>query len=69
MFIHEAILNTSEKKPYISRENEEWQEAAIKIWPTNTAECCVIMSQVSRSMRGWEPSKDDLLANDWVSTN
>lgn len=66
MYIHEAISKTTEERPYIRRDTEEWREFGLKIWPTNTCECCVITSNASRSLRGWQPFKEDLLADDWI---
>lgn len=66
MYIHEAIKETNEYLPCIRRSTEEWEEMEIRILPTNTCECCVISSKVSRGMRGWQPTKADLLADDWI---
>lgn len=71
VYIPEALRNTSRMKPYITRKSwayptENPTSAAIKILPTNSPDCCVIMS-VSRGIpcRGWEPTAGDLMADDW----
>ena len=69
MFIHEAIMATNEEKPNIQRNTGEWIGAGIKVWPTNTCECCIVSSEASRKSRGWQPFKEDLLADDWVTCN
>ena len=72
MHIHEAILNTTSKMPFITR--RAWAMAAIerpiiKILPTNTPDCCVMVSSYSKHgpCRGWQPCADDLKADDWVT--
>lgn len=71
MFIHEAIAARSSDKPYITRESWSYitdspVSAAVKILPTNTPDCCVIMSINSKNpCRGWQPMAEDLVANDW----
>lgn len=74
MNIKEAIENTTEDKPYITREmwNGErglWRGLDIKILPTNTPECCMVESATLSAPRSrWNPNKDDLTADDWTIT-
>jgi len=66
MYIHEAIAKMTDEKPYIQRDIKEWRELGIRIRPTSTCECCVISSKARRSSNGWQPFKEDLLADDWM---
>ena len=74
MYIHEAIKARTEEKPYITRESwnystSVWYNAAIKIMPTNTPDCCVIDSFATKNPGcRWNPTADDLTADDWVTT-
>lgn len=41
--------------------------AAFKLLPTNTPDCCIAVSVYESSPRkGWQPSAEDLMAEDWV---
>lgn len=71
MYIHEAIANTSSQKPFITRKAwilESAEHPIMKILPTNTPDCCVMVSSYSKHgpCRGWQPMSDDLKANDWI---
>lgn len=74
MFIHEAILSRSQGEPYITRKSWDYPatesvEAAIMILPTDTPDCCIIMSVNGKNpCRGWQPTAEDLAADDWVVT-
>lgn len=71
MLIQDAIKARTADKPFIVR--KRWQEEyggyawkGCKILPTSTPDYCLIMSGYSRNpCRGWEPSAEDLLADDW----
>lgn len=74
MNIRDAILARTEDKPFITREKWKGQMAGAiaehkmpKILPTDSVDCCVITSFSSREpCRGWQPTQDDLLAEDWI---
>lgn len=74
MFIHEAIQRRVLDKPYITRKAwdhlaTESVETAIMILPTNTPDCCIIMSANGKNpCRGWQPTAEDLVADDWMVT-
>lgn len=74
MNISEAIQARTEQKPFITRkkwrsEFSTWQAADIKIQPTDSPDCCIVMSRVNKSpSRGWQPTAEDLLADDWYVT-
>lgn len=70
MYIHEAIQATTIEKPYITRRS--WSRLSakpnggIKIQPTNSPDCCIVMSDaMGNPRRGWEPRASDLAAYDW----
>lgn len=73
MYINEAIKARTADAPYIARakwheEFGSWRAADIKIQPTNSPDCCIIMSKFNRSPnRGWQPTAEDLLADDWIT--
>lgn len=72
MYIHEAIKSRTVEKPFIARESwrdelSPWKACDFKIHPTDTPDCCIIESKVNRSpYRGWQPTKENLLADDWI---
>lgn len=49
----------------ITRENEAYQN--VTIIPTNTDLCMVISNGKSSAVR-WQPSAEDLVAEDWIVT-
>ena len=70
VYIHEAIMNTTRKKPFITRKawDMDFSELPIiKLLPTDTPDCCLIVSECSAHgpRRGWEPKAADLIADDW----
>lgn len=72
MFIHEAIASRTAEASFITREKwrNEWEVAEIKIQPTNSPDCCIVVSKVNRSpYRGWQPTADDLMAEDWITSD
>lgn len=67
MTIIEAIKSTTENRPSITR--TAWAEMQVKIRPTNTPDCCIISSlSGSNPRRGWQPTAEDLTAEDWITT-
>lgn len=70
MNISEAIKARTIEKQYITRElwqAELWPASDLKVLPTNTPDCCVLISQASRGpCRGWQPQAEDLCADDWI---
>lgn len=51
------------KNCYITRKS--WKKD-IYILPTNSIDCCVLMSDNQQSAPRWNPYADDLIANDWI---
>jgi len=75
VYIHEAIKARTADQPCIVR--EKWKSEygchagkGTKIFPTSTPDFCLIFTGYSKTpCRGWEPSAEDLLADDWITTN
>lgn len=76
MYIHEAIAARTEKRRCITRES--WQNFAgfgpngktlfrTPIWirPTTSPDRCIVESNASGQTAGWQPTMDDLIADDW----
>lgn len=71
MYIHEAIAARTTRKPFLSRKS--WSaltgnpaDAAAWIQPTNAPCGCIVYTDLgAAAMPGWNPSLDDLIANDW----
>ena len=72
----EAIRSRSrESGMYITR--KAWQYpysapayegAAIKIMPTNSPDCCLICGvNENKPRRRWQPTAEDLIAEDWIT--
>ena len=70
MYIHEAIKNTSKESPYITREKWAIESASswlVVILPTDSPDCCILDGYAARRpSRGWQPCRDDLMADDWI---
>lgn len=75
MYIHEAINNRTKDKPFITRMSwlEDYGSHAdlgTKLLPTNTPDCCIIETKLSKNpCRGWQPMAEDLVADDWIVTD
>jgi len=71
MYIHEAIAATTNEEPFITR--RAWKyltstpcKAVIRLQVTDTPDCCILESvSTKRQHRGWQPMKEDLVADDW----
>lgn len=74
MNIVDAIKATTEEMPYITREKwaQELHHALghrIRLLPTDTMDCVVYVgTRDGRCLPRWNPSKSDLLAEDWTPT-
>lgn len=74
MYIHEAIAATTLNHGCITR--KQWDRMSpiigggIRIQPTNSPDGCIIISDVAHSRRhGWQPTAEDLAADDWEVVN
>lgn len=65
MYIYEAIKARTETNPFITR--AVW-EGRIYINPTNGPEGCFVRAKDRAPCPRWEPSADDLTADDWEIT-
>lgn len=70
MYIHEAIRSTTRNRPYIRRSAWNYPttspDVAVKILPTDSPDCCLIISAIEKNpRRGWQPTTEDLIASDW----
>lgn len=75
MYIHEAIKAMKEGRhplPCIRRKCWPYSQlgiddsTSVKIIPTNGPDLCIIHSKTVAGVRaGWQPCKDDLIADDW----
>lgn len=63
MYIHEAIQKLGQDG-YLTRKNAWWGKL-LKIKPTDTEDCCVIISPEGAPGKKWNPRREDLMANDW----
>lgn len=75
MYIHEAVREAMKRQCRIQRKEfiagNGWQD--IRILPTDTSDCCIPSlwehgNEVSCG-RCWNPSADDLIADDWELAN
>lgn len=71
MYIQEAIKARIAGMPFISRkkwrdELSTWRARNIKIEPTDSPDCCIIRSKINSPHRGWQPTMEDLTADDWI---
>ena len=65
MLIHEAVKQALETDSWIIRQNVEvFKYLAIK--PTNTGFNCIVKARFTREHPCWNPSAEDLMADDWV---
>lgn len=74
MNIIQAIQNTCKGEPYITRREWEHQfepapDHRILLMPTDTPDCIIALTSRDgiRSYPRWNPTKEDLLADDWIT--
>lgn len=63
MYINEAVRKALSQKKYIAR--KLMADIGIKIQPTNSLDCCVISKTDKSPAPRWQPSAEDLVADDW----
>ena len=75
MTISKAAAIAAEKGKCMTRESvrAETNGTMLIIKPTNTSECCILIDTRKRrpggSIRWWNPTLEDLTANDWIITD
>lgn len=69
MKIDEAVRRAIKENATIKRKSTG--ESNTRIKPTNTYDCCIIFTVGSnqRQSRYWNPTADDLIADDWQVIN
>lgn len=70
MYIHEAIMALTKMKPCIRRRAWEYPtnspRIGVKLQPTNSPDGCIVISGTEKTLRhGWQPTAQDLMAEDW----
>lgn len=71
MFIHEAVAKAQKNNEVIYRAlaKRKEQDIYVLIKPTNSYDACQIIvcrhGKSERSARAWNPTADDLAADDW----
>ena len=72
MYIHEAIAKAVKEEKYIERKKFENETAyrKLKIKPTNSSAHCMAYTFDQNEIevhhcKNWNPSAEDLMANDW----
>ena len=65
MKIHEAVEKALKKKKPITRTS--LNDFDFKIFPTDSSDCCYLIQKDEKQQpaRCWNPTADDLLADDW----
>lgn len=75
MNIIEAIKSTDKNAPFITR--QKWQHlvgspyGAPKLLPTSSPDGMILHSKANgkeNPRRGWQPTAEDLIADDWKTT-
>lgn len=66
MNIQDATKKALEENKYIRRESANHSMTRIK--PTNSYDCCLVVVNGKNRQQGrcWNPTADDLMADDWV---
>ena len=64
MNIQEATQEAVQKGAKIKRAHFGWKRASIR--PTDTPMCCYVFIEDKAPCRGWQPSAEDLMADDWI---
>ena len=72
MYIHEAIKARTADKPFIMR--KMWEDVfgarrGVCLFPTCSPDGMIVDSRTAKSPRnGWQPTAEDLVADDWIAT-
>lgn len=63
MRIHEAVEKALKEKSPITRAS--LRDFDFKVFPTDSSDCCYIVNEKQQPARCWNPTANDLLADDW----
>lgn len=67
MQIHEATAAALEGRCCMTRLKWHYAGFYCRVMPTNTPDLCILLSRAARhASRGWQPTAEDLLADDWL---
>ncbi|GLG90436.1 MW1434 family type I TA system toxin [Sellimonas catena] len=72
MYIHEAVMKAMRDNALIIRASARETESDIysAIRPTNSYDTCLLLvmkgERIDRACRWWNPTADDLMADDWT---
>ena len=72
MYIHEAIQSRTADEPFITR--VKWTDAfgarsGVRLFPTSSPDGIIVDSRMTKApCRGWQPTEEDLTADDWIVT-
>jgi hypothetical protein len=64
--ISEAVEKALKEDKGITRKS--LQKYGFEIHPTNSGECCYVVTKNQQPSRCWNPTADDLMADDWELT-
>lgn len=66
MDIKEATILAMNKGKYMYRKSEKEEGIDVNVLPTNTWDCCILISDSTDKVgKRWNPTADDLMADDW----
>lgn len=72
MNIQEATKKALESGKYITREGLAGEIGRIRIKPTDTPDCCIVLISDPRKIpsarvgKRWNPQAEDLMADNWI---
>lgn len=70
MYIHEAIKARNAEHPYVMR--EKWSDTFglwnyVRLIPSDSPDGMIVTSRAMKDpRRGWQPTAEDLTADDWI---
>lgn len=66
MNIQEAVTKAILNSKSIYRQSEKNEGIEVNILPTNTLECCLLITSDNEFVgKRWNPNANDLIADDW----
>lgn len=63
MKISEAVTEAMKNKSEITRKS--LKKYGFRVYPTNSSECCYVTMKNQQPGKCWNPTADDLVADDW----
>lgn len=66
MDIKEATILAMKNGKYMYRKSEKEEGIDVNVLPTNTWDCCILISDSTDIVgKRWNPTANDLMADDW----